>query len=631
MPNYYRPDTYFEESLRPISDLAADPAEAGAAFVGKARGGPRGPVQVTSWSQYQALFGGVSFETNDMSYAVFNFFANGGRGAHIVRAYASDATAASLMVYDASGVLASDEVFRVNAQAPGTWASDTASASRVFVTTRVTTAVSSPAIAAPTGLTAAAVGTGGTFAAATYFWKITAINANGETLASNEASVAVVLNGSATLNWTAVSGATGYRVYRATTTNGQSTSPAFVAAVGAATTYTDTGTAVSAGAVPATNTTATTTTRFDLIVDVGSSTYLAATETWTDLSMDPADARYALDIVNSPTVGSKYVTLVRSANIVGNAAPGVLTKVPLTGGSEGTAAVDVAAAAQLLGQVNKTLVINLPAASLADVNNVVAWAETTGKHFVVADVPKPASSETDVQSVTAMTTFSSGLTASSLVAVYGPWYYAPDPGSTAGAMRLTAPGGAVVAQILRTDATRGVHKAPAGVATIISGALQPYQLYTNAQQDSLAQSSVNLIKPVPGSGVVVWGARTKAIGTSDRYVPVRRLLIALKASLTNLTRFAAFENNDDSLRLTVEETVRRYLQTQYDLGALKGRTPTQAFFVRCDESNNPPAVEESGTLVIEVGVALKTPAEFILIRIGQQEAGTSVADSLEEI
>jgi phage tail sheath protein FI len=454
----------------------------------------------------------VTFETYDMSYAVYNFFANGGRGAYIVRAYPSDATVATLMVYDGTGTTTADEVFRVDAQAPGTWASDAASASRVFVT--VTSA-----------------GTG----------------------------------------------------------------------------------------------------RFNLTIDVGSSTYLAATETWTDLSMDPADPRYAVDIVNSPTVGSKYVALTRSVNIVGNAAPGVTTKTPLTGGSEGVAAIDIPTAAQLLGQVDKSLVVNVPAATATDVSSIVTWAESTGRHFVVADVPKPAANETDAQSVTAMVAYAAALPKSSAVAAYGPWYYAADPGSTAGAMRLTAPGGAVVAQMLRTDAARGVHKAPAGVATSLSGALQPYRLYTNAQQDTLATSAINLIKPVPGSGVVIWGARTQAVGTSDRYVPVRRLLIALKASLTSLTRFAAFENNDEALRLTVEETVRRYLQTQFDLGALKGSTPEQAFVVRCDASNNTPQVEESGTLVIDVGVALKTPAEFILIRIGQQEAGASVTDSLEEI
>lgn len=511
MPNYYRPDVYFEESLRPLSDVVSDPAEAGAAFVGKAKGGPRGPVEVSSWAQYQALFGSVSFETNDMSYAVYNFFANGGRGAYIVRAYSSDAVAAGLMLFDGTGTTTTDEVFKVDAQAPGTWASDPASASRVFVTVR-------------------------------------------------------------------------------------------------------------AGA----------TNRFDLVVDVGSSTYLAATESWTDLSMDPSDPRYAVDIVNSPTVGSRYIRLTRSANIVGNAAPGVVTKTPLTGGAEGSAAVDIPVAAQLLGQVNKSLVINAPGAAAADVSAIVTWAEGTGRHFVVADVPKPASAETTTQSVAAMTAYTSALPVSSAVAVYGPWYFASDPGSTAGALRLTAPGGAVVAQILRTDASRGVHKAPAGVATVLSGASNPYLQYSNTEQDDIAKASVNLIKPVPGTGIVIWGARTRAVGTADRYVSVRRLLIAIKASLTNITRFAAFENNDDDMRLVVEETVRRYLQTQFDLGALKGRTSEQAFFVRCDESNNPPSVEESGTLVIEVGVALKTPAEFILIRIGQQEAGASVTDNLEE-
>lgn len=109
-------------------------------------------------------------------------------------------------------------------------------------------------LAAPTGFTATAVATGGTFAAATYYWKVTATNATGETVGSAEASAAIALNGSATLSWTAVPGATGYRVYRSTTAGGESTSPAFVSAP-TGTSYTDTGTAATAGSVPASNTT----------------------------------------------------------------------------------------------------------------------------------------------------------------------------------------------------------------------------------------------------------------------------------------------------------------------------------------------------------------------------------------
>lgn len=106
----------------------------------------------------------------------------------------------------------------------------------------------------PASLAAAAVGTGGTFAAATYFWKITAINSEGETTGSNEATATIVLNGSANLTWAAVTGATGYKIYRATSTGAENGATQFVAQVGAVTAYTDTGTALTAGGVPATNT-----------------------------------------------------------------------------------------------------------------------------------------------------------------------------------------------------------------------------------------------------------------------------------------------------------------------------------------------------------------------------------------
>lgn len=514
MPTYYRPGVYIEESLRPLSDVTSDPADAAAAFVGKAKGGPVGPLLVTSWTQFQALFGNIAYETGDLAYAVYNYFNNGGRGAYIVRAVPSDATKATLLMYDGVGVTTTNEVFTVTTQAPGTWASASTSASRVFVSVRPS-------------------------------------------------------------------------------------------AVGGS--------------------------RFDLIIDVGNSSYLAATETFTDLTMDPEDPRYAIDIVNSPVVGSKYVTLTRSTNIAAsNPAPGTATKTPLTGGTDGVAAVDLVAATALLDNVDRNMVINVPGANATDITSIVNWAVTSGRHFIVADVPKPAANETAAASVTAMTTFADALPNVSHVAVYGPWYWASDPGSSAGSLRLTAPGGAVVAQILRTDSSRGVHKAPAGVQTRIDGAVQPYSYYTNTQLDTLSQSAVNYLRVVPGAGVVIWGARTQSLLTPDRYVPIRRLLIALKASLHEITRFAVFEGNDEDLRATVEEVVGSFLQTQYDLGAFKGNTPEEAFYVRCDDTNNPPATVDAGLINIEVGVALKSPAEFIVIRLGQTPAGTTATDSLEE-
>lgn len=517
MATYTRPGVYIEEYLQPLSDISADPADSSAAFVGtSSAGGPVGPIYVSSWPQYQALFGGLATVTDDLSYAVYSYFNNGGRGAWITRALRSDATAATLTLSDGAGT--PTNVLTFTAGAPGVWASGATSPSRVYLSVRP--------------------------------------------------------------------GATGSN-------------------------------------------------RFDIIVEVGTGNYLAAQEQFVDLSMDPADPRYAVDLISSPVVGSKYVTVATAAAYTWNPTtpkvPAVASKVPLTGGTDGSAAVDLVATTQKLDSVDRNLVINVPGASSTDLTNIVTWAESTGRHFVVADVPKPAVGETAIGSVTAMAAFAAALPKSSSVAIYGPWYFGNDPGSRAGALRLTAPGGAVVGQFLRTDASRGVFKAPAGVQNVLSGAQMPYQNYSNTQLDSIATAQVNVIKTIPGSGVTIWGARTQASGTPDRYVPVRRLLISLKAALYARTRFAVFEVNNEDLRATVTDVVQTYLNTQYDLGAFKGSSPAEAFYVRCDDTNNTAQTADAGLLNIEVGVALASPAEFVVIRLGQTQAQATVSDDLEDV
>lgn len=520
MATYSRPGVYIEESLNPLATLNADPSDSIAAFVGtSAGGGPMGPLLVTSWTQYQALFGGVSGASDDLAYALFNFFSNGGGSAYVVRAANANATAATLSI-NGTQTPTPAPVLIVTAAAPGLWASDATSISRVFITIQPST--------------------------------VTGVN------------------------------------------------------------------------------------RFDMTVEVGTGSFLAAREQFVDLTMDRADARYAPDIVNSPQVGSKYVTIANQI-AVGTAFtnllnPAVSTKVPLTGGSDGTGTPDVVAATQRLDSVDRNLVINVPGANAADVTTLVGWAAAAqpARHFIVADVPKPASGELAAASVTAMTGFADALPNSSHVAVYGPWQYTVDPSSKAGALRLTAPGGAVVGQYLRTDASRGVFKAPAGVGAVLSGVVQPYLDFTNAQQDTLANAAVNVLRTIPGSGVCIMGARTQGIGFPDKYVPVRRLLIALKSGLTSVTRFALFENNSEDLWATVEDVVGNYLTSLYNVGAFKGDTSAEAFYVKCDDTNNTPADADAGVVNVEVGVALQKPAEFVVIRLGQTQTGSTVTDSLEE-
>jgi phage tail sheath protein FI len=381
--------------------------------------------------------------------------------------------------------------------------------------------------------------------------------------------------------------------------------------------------------------TPTSTGRFDFVVEVGSGAFLIVREQFLDVTMDPNDPRYVVDIVNSPVIGSKYVTLTSMVSGTWGATknPAAATKTPLTGGTDGTGSPDVAATAvAVLSTVDENLVINMPGVTTsAQLSTLINWAAGTGRHFVVADVPKPASGELEGASVTAMTTLASALPTSSYAALYGPWVYVTDPGSRTGNYRLTAPGGAVVAQYLRTDAARGSFKAPAGVNTTLQTVVQPYLPYTDANQDTLSQAQVNLIKRVPGGGVCIMGARTLATGYPDRYIPVRRTLTSLKGALTSLSRFAIFEPNDGDLRATLIDVFDSYLLTQMEVGALAGANAQEAYFITCDESNNPPANVAAGLVTIDVGVALQTPAEFIVIRIGQQRSGAATAaDTLEQ-
>lgn len=122
----------------------------------------------------------------------------------------------------------------------------------VYGDANITTTAAVAALAAPVVTLGATATTGGTFAAGTYFWKVTATDANGETIGSNEVTATLAANGTQVLNWGAITGATGYKVYRGTTAGGQDK---LITTLGTVTTYTDTGTAGTAASVPSTNTT----------------------------------------------------------------------------------------------------------------------------------------------------------------------------------------------------------------------------------------------------------------------------------------------------------------------------------------------------------------------------------------
>lgn len=172
---------------------------------------------------------------------------------------------------------------------------------------------------------------------------------------------------------------------------------------------------------------------------------------------------------------------------------------------------------------------------------------------------------------------------------------------------------------LETDSTRGVWKTPAGFGTRITNAVSLERALTNTNLDDLntAAHPVNAIRNVPGAGIVIMGGRTLNNTTGERYINVRRTMIFLKKELTDRSNFAVFENNDARLWNQIRSSLGNFLRSVWAQQGLRGATAAEAFYVKCDASNNSATDILNGKVNIEIGVALEYPAEFIVISIGQ--------------
>ena len=101
------------------------------------------------------------------------------------------------------------------------------------------------------------------------------------------------------------------------------------------------------------------------------------------------------------------------------------------------------------------------------------------------------------------------------------------------------------------------------------------------------------------------------------YISVRRLVNFLRESIDAGTQWVVFEPNAEDLWSKIRRNVSAFLNGQWAAGALVGATPEQAFYVRCDETTNPPDVRALGQVVTEIGVAIVRPAEFVIFRLSQ--------------
>jgi uncharacterized protein len=211
---------------------------------------------------------------------------------------------------------------------------------------------------------------------------------------------------------------------------------------------------------------------------------------------------------------------------------------------------------------------------------------------------------------------------SKYAALYWPWLKVMDP--LKGAPVLIPPSGHVAGVWARNDDTRGVHKAPAN--EVVRGVIDLETNITRGEHDQLNPIAVNCIRSFPGQGIRIWGARTLSSDPEWRYLNVRRLFNFVEKSILSGTNWVVFEPNDRFLWGAVRRTATMFLRRVWRSGALFGRTPEEAFFVKCDEENNPPESRDAGILTVDIGIAPVKPAEFVVFRIAQYSQGSALEE-----
>lgn len=187
--------------------------------------------------------------------------------------------------------------------------------------------------------------------------------------------------------------------------------------------------------------------------------------------------------------------------------------------------------------------------------------------------------------------------------------------------KAMAPSGTLAGVYARTDATRGVWKAPAGTDATLNGVLDIALPVNDLENGQINPLGINVLRSFPAYGRVAWGARTMkgadAQADEYKYIPIRRLALFLEESLYRGTQWVVFEPNDEPLWAQIRLNVGAFMNGLFRQGAFQGTTPQEAFFVKCDKETTTQADRNLGIVNIVVGFAPLKPAEFVVITIQQ--------------
>ncbi len=310
----------------------------------------------------------------------------------------------------------------------------------------------------------------------------------------------------------------------------------------------------------------------------------------------------------------------------------------LTGGTDGSAvgATQITTGANLrsnkqgLYALERADLFNLlvvpPFSDTADVNNSV-WSDalaycTERRAMLLVDPPFHTLGWDAVDDVTPAAI--TGVVARSAnAALFFPRVRSANP-LREGRAEAYAAAGAVAGVMARTDAQRGVWKAPAGIEATLNGVLAPEVSLTDPENGFINPLGVNCIRSFPNTGPIVWGSRTlrgaDTLASEWKYLPVRRTALFLEESLYRGTQWVVFEPNDEPLWAQIRMNVGAFMQQLFRQGAFQGTSPREAYFVKCDRETTTQADINLGIVNILVGFAPLKPAEFVVVKL-QQMAG----------
>src|SRR5262245_8889548 len=627
------PGVYIVEKpsgVRTITGVATSVA----AFVGFTRKGvPNKAVMITSFADFERGYGGLDRDS-PLSYAVRQFFNNGGPQAIIMRVPVGTATAA-WMLKDTTTRTALDAL-RVTAASPGTWGNDL----RISVQT---TDVRNPD--SDFNLVVLQAQPGGAL-------PLTLETHRNLTLDENSAQYAesVVNNASANIR-VARQGGAGSFTQAGFAISGTITFPLNAAnlTIGGNVDGTPFLLTLAAADAPWATAAALVTSLTAAIAAAGLSGRLTASATDFSGAVSTDHVRLVSTAANQSSrvvIDGGAFGSVASAIQMGLAnggrertgatqhRPAVVTNVaPPTTGADGArgGAVDLLGNESAKTGIYALLDVDLfnllimpetfdmPAAQAAGlIPQAIALCEKR-RAFYIVDAP---SDRTLANIVNAGDWAGSGATSRN-AATYFPAVRISDPLDGL-RPRSMAPSGTLAGVYARTDATRGVWKAPAGTDATLNGVLDLAIPVNDLENGQLNPKRINVLRSFPAYGRVSWGARTMkgddAQADEYKYIPIRRLALFLEESLYRGTQWVVFEPNDEPLWAQIRLNIGAFMNGLFRQGAFQGTTPAEAFFVKCDKETTTQADRNLGIVNIIVGFAPLKPAEFVILTI-QQIAG----------